>query len=295
MAVAENVIRLLGRYSEGLRLAAEHGPHSGVVQEYAYQNTPHGSGPLGWLIDRTFLQLGTWDALRQRAQATKSVVEGVLARRRVLGMQTMILDVASGTAPYLRELARDQGGEDLVIVCHDRDPRQVTHGRQLIASENLPRFTFSVGDATDDASYLSSRDPDIILAIGLFSWFQNDEAVRATLRLAFSHLAPLGCIVCSTLSRPRPGIAPWNSDPFGFPLAVRHPETIKAWLQAAGFVDIHTWPIDGEESAIGGWKPMEAAVDRAAGQADGAAAAVTNSRPDPPFTVLSPTTTFPAA
>ena len=53
------------------------------------------------------------------------------------------------------------GGDDLVIVCHDRDPRQVMHGRKLAADEGLQRFTFSVGDATDESSYLTSQDPDI--------------------------------------------------------------------------------------------------------------------------------------
>ena len=188
MPVTENVIRLLGRYSEGLRLAAEYGPRSGMVHEYAYRNMPHGSGALGRLIDRTFLQLSTWNGLRQRVHTTKELVVEVLMRRRALGLSTMILDVASGTAPYLRELARENGGDDLVIVCHDRDPRQVMHGRQLVAAESLPRFTFAVGDSTDQASYLTAGDPNVILAMDIFPWFQRDDAVRTTMRLAFEHL-----------------------------------------------------------------------------------------------------------
>lgn len=255
MAVAENVIRLLGRYSEGLRLTAEHGPRSGVVQEYAYRNTPHGNGPLGWLLDRTFLQLGTWGALRQRAKATKDLLAEILDRRRSLGWSTMILDVASGTAPYLRELARERGGDDLVIACHDRDPRQVTHGRQLIKSEGLKRFTFSVGDATDLASYITSRDPDIMLAIDLFPWFQSDEAVRTAMQLAFAHLTANGCFICSTLTRPRSRLVHWNADAFGYPPAVRSPAVIKEWMTAAGFEHLQEWRIEPDEYAIGGWKP----------------------------------------
>src|SRR5215470_282175 len=154
MAVTENVIRLLARYSEGLRLASEHGPRSGMVFEYAYQNTPQGNGMLGRWIDRTFLQLSTWDSIRQRIHTTKDLVGEVVARRRAQGQSTMVLDVASGTGRYLREFAREHGGDDLVIVCHDRDPRQVMHGRQLTDREELRNFTFAVGDATDEASYL---------------------------------------------------------------------------------------------------------------------------------------------
>lgn len=253
MAVAENMIRLLGRYSEGLRLTAEHGPHSGVVREYAYRNTPHGSGTIGLWIDKTFLQLGTWDALRQHAHATQQLLVELLTRRRLLGWPTMIFDVASGTAPYLRELARDQGGEDLRIVCHDRDPRQVTHGRQLVKSEGLGGFTFAVGDATDHASYLTSRDPDVILAIDLFPWFQSDDSVRSTIRLAFEHLTVHGCFICSTLTRPRSG--PWDADAFGCPPAIRSAETVAEWMRAAGFADVEARQVYSDGCALLGWKP----------------------------------------
>src|SRR5439155_6344176 len=64
MALGDNVVRVLGRYSEGLRLTVEHGPSSGVVLEYAYQNTPQGSGVLGRWIDRTFLHLNAWESIR---------------------------------------------------------------------------------------------------------------------------------------------------------------------------------------------------------------------------------------
>jgi SAM-dependent methyltransferase len=253
MAVANNMIRLLGRYSEGLRLTAEHGPHSGVVREYVYRNRPHGNGTLGWWIDKTFLQLGTWDALRQRAQATKRLLVELLTQRRLLGWPTMILDVASGTAPYLRELVREHGREDLRVVCHDRDPRQVTHGRKLVASEGLSRFDFAVGDATDHASYLTSRDPDLILAIDLFPWFQEDQAVRTTLRLAFEHLTVQGCLVCSTLTRRRSG--PWDADAFGCPPAIRSADTVADWMREAGFAEVQARPIYTDGCALLGWKP----------------------------------------
>ncbi|HVO26248.1 MAG TPA: class I SAM-dependent methyltransferase family protein, partial [Candidatus Margulisiibacteriota bacterium] len=85
MPIGDNVIRLLGRYSAGLRLAAEYGPSSGVVHEYALQNTPQGSGVLGRWIDRTFLGLRTWDNVRQRIQTTKGLLAELVAQRRAGG------------------------------------------------------------------------------------------------------------------------------------------------------------------------------------------------------------------
>jgi SAM-dependent methyltransferase len=255
MPVTQKVIRLLARYSEGLRLTVEHGPTSGVVLEYACQNTPQGYGALGRWIDRTFLHLSGWDSTRQRMQTTKGMVTDVVARRRAAGKTTHILDVASGTARYLRELACEHGGDDLVMACRDRDPRPVMQGRQLVANEALAHFTFSVGDATDESSYLSSQDPDIVLAIGLFPYMRRDDAVRSVMRLSCSHLTPGGCFICTTLTKPLPGLVHWGGDACP---ALRAPETIADWLRAEGFVRIDQGFSQPHGFALIGWKPEAA-------------------------------------
>jgi SAM-dependent methyltransferase len=237
MPVTENVIRLFARYSEGCRLAAEHGPTSGVVFEYAYQNAPHGSGTVGRWIDRTFLQLSAWNNLRDRVQVTKQIVEDVVAQRRAAGQSTVILDIASGTARYLREFASEHAEAPLYIACRDRDPRQVMHGRELSAREGLTNVIFSVGDATDQASYLTDRDADLVLATGLFPHLQRDEAVRTVMRLTFEHLTSGGTFVCTTISDPEAQLYPWETG-FWNNAAVRSSSTIEEWLRATGFVGI---------------------------------------------------------
>ncbi len=251
MPVTQNVIRLLGRYSEGLRLTAEHGPKSGIVQEYAYQNMPQGSGALGRWIDRTFLRMSAWENIRERNHTTKDLVAELVARRRAAKRTTMILDVAAGTGRYLRELAREQGAEDLLIACHDRNPREVTLGRQLVANEGLPRFTFSVGDATDDSSYLTRSDPDIVLAVGLFATLHRDDAVRTVMGLVYRHLGAGGCFLCTTLAKHNA----WDPDAFGARPAYRAAETIAAWLRATGFVNIDQRYSQPHGFALMGWKP----------------------------------------
>ena len=235
MQLPQNIVRFLGRYSEGLRLASEHGAASGVVAEYAYRNQPHGSGALGRWIDRSFLSSRAWDDVRQRVEKTKAAVAELVVQRRARRLPTIILDVASGSARYLRELVQEQGGEDVIVVCRDRDTNQVMHGRQLIAAEGLARFTFSVGDATDESSYLANRDPDIVLAIDLFPQLSHDDAVRTVVRLAFEHLSVGGCFVCTTVVRPYTGLGPWQANVPGSRLTVRSADTIADWLQAAGF------------------------------------------------------------
>lgn len=257
MPVSHSIVHFLARYSEGLRLTEAHGPRSGIVFEYAYRNEPQGHGTVGRWIDRAFLNLRAWDGVRQRVETTKETVGEMVARRRAAGKSTMILDVASGTARYLRELARENGGADLVIACHDRDPRAVMLGRQLIAAEGLQRFTFSVGDATDHASYLTNRDPDVVLAVGLFATLHRDEAVRTVIRLAFTHLAPGGSFFCTTLTRPQTGLRHWDADALGARPAIRPPETIAGWLRATGFVKVDQRFSQPHGFALIGCKPEE--------------------------------------
>ncbi len=251
MTLSKNIARFLARYSEGLRLAMRHGPGSGRVCEYACRNQPQGTGLLGRWIDRRFLRSRAWDGLRQRVKTTKGLVAEVLARRRAAGESTMILDIAAGTARYLRELMREQGRDDLTISAHDRDPREVVLGRELVAAEGLPNFTFAVGDATDDSSYLTSRDPDIILAVGLFAQLQDDTAVRTVMQLAFAHLSPGGCFICTTLTGPHAQ----DPDAFSPSLAVRAPETIAFWLRQAGFINVDQRFSQPQGFALIGWKP----------------------------------------
>jgi SAM-dependent methyltransferase len=238
MPVSHSIMHFLARYSEGLRLTEEHGPKSGIVFEYAFRNEPQGHGAVGRLIDRAFLSLPAWDSARQRIETTKETVAQLVAQRRSAGQTTMILDVASGTARYLRAIAREAGSDDLIIACHDRDPRAVMLGRQLIAAEGLRRFTFSVGDATDHSSYLTSRDPDIVLAVGLFDNLHRDDAVRTVIRLALTHLTPGGAFLCTTLTKAQTALHHWDGNGFGARPAVRAPETIAGWLRAAGFVRV---------------------------------------------------------
>ncbi len=254
MPFGPSLTRLLGRYSEGFRLIAEHGVTSGAVQEYAYRNQAQGRGVLGKVIDRMFLQVEAWDALRQHIQATRKIVEELLQRRESLGLTTTVLDIASGTAPYLREIARGRHDRGLTIVCHDRDPRKVTLGRELIRAEGLKCITFSVGDATDPSSYLTSRDPDVILAINLFPWFEREEAIRKTLQLAHRSLAAGGCLVCSTLTRDRPHLRRWQTGEFGKPPVLRNVEKMSEWLTTTGFGKIEVRPAFPDGAALLAWK-----------------------------------------
>lgn len=256
MSVTVNMMRVLARYSEGLRLAARHGSGSGILLEYAYENVPQGSGTLGRWIDRTFLQLRRCDTLRRRVDLTRELIARVVALREARGRPTVILDVAAGTARYLRELARKRRRGQLLIRCLDRNPHEVMLGRQLVSRECLPDFTFEVGDATDDASYLMSDDPDIILAIDLFPYLHGDREVQSVMAHSFAHLAPDGVFVCTGPTSPVAAAEAefWGGSGFQIEPRVRRIEEVETWLAASGFTSVTSVEIGEGHTALLGEK-----------------------------------------
>ena len=255
MPLIDRVVRWLARYSEGLHLTVDNGPLSGPVTEYVVEDTPRGTGWLGRRIDRAFLNLDQNVGTRERIRTTKELVAEVLMRRRSARIPTVIFDVASGTARYLRDLARElDGSDDVTIVCHDRSPRQIMWGRARVDAEHLRRFTFAVGDATDAASYLTRHDPDVILAVQLFPYLHDDSEVKAVIKLAYDHIRSEGCLICTTTVSAGSGSPFWNADALGRRPACRAPETIKGWLREAGFTRIDQRYSEPHGFALIGWK-----------------------------------------
>lgn len=224
--------------------------------EHAWRNEANGRGALGRYLERQMLGCEAARALRKRLGITRNVLALLLERRRDLGWATTILDVAGGSGPHLREFVSLHGGPDLVVACHDRNPRSVTLGRQNAEREGLSRITFSVGDATDQASYLTRRDPDIVVAIDLLSWLPSDADARLVLRFAFERLNPQGCFLCSTQTAPPGGTRCWNSNYATPASALRSVGTIETWMAEAGFEQIESRPLDAGSELVIGWKPL---------------------------------------
>ena len=65
-AAARLNMKIGGLFSEGVRLGHETGFDSGSTLDYVYRNQPAGTGPLGRLIDRQYLESIGWRGIRQR-------------------------------------------------------------------------------------------------------------------------------------------------------------------------------------------------------------------------------------
>lgn len=235
MLTTTSLMRLFAPYSEGFRLAAEHGSHSELVFEYACDNRAQGRGWVGRGLDRMFLAFAGAERVRRRIDAKKNLLARLIADRQRAGLTaTTVFDVASGTGRHVRELCRDVFAANLSFVCHDRDPRKVMQGREFIAGAGLDNVVFAVGDATDPASYLIVDEPHIVLACGLFPRLLRDDAVRTVMRLAFQHMAAGGSFACTATRKRDCATARWDG-PFARATVDRNPEEVAGWLRATGF------------------------------------------------------------
>lgn len=229
--------RLFAPYSEGFRLAAEHGPRSEIVFEYACDNRAQGHGRLGSWLDRIFLRSAAARALRRRIDVKKRILGALISeRQRATAAPITVLDIAAGTGRHVRELVLEGYGGAFRFVCHDRDPRKVMQGREWVDRDGLENILFAVGDATDPASYLIVDEPQVILAWGLFPRLLRDDGVRTVLRLVFEHLAPGGSFACTT-SRARDGASSRWHNPLVRRTVDRDPTLVAGWLRATGFSD----------------------------------------------------------
>ena len=250
MAVSHAIVRLLARVSEGWGVVAQHGAASAQMLEYACRNHPAGRGVIGRLCDRALLRADECRASRRRVDAVRAILVELVTQRRAARTPTLILDVAAGSARYLRELAAAHGGPDLTIVCCDRDPRPVEYGRALATTEGVQGVSFWVGDATDVSSYLTSHDPDIIVAVDIFPHLEHDDAVRTVLRLAFDRLSPGGTLVCSTQTGRRPVWWASNRSVSRVGPIDRPTDLIATWLRATGFAQVDECRCDSTDQLL---------------------------------------------
>ena len=244
-AVARRAFVSIGSLSDGIRVGLRFGFSSGEMLDYVYEDRARGSGPLGRLVDRTYLSSAGWRGIRERRTNLVRTLSAVVLARRALGQSTRILDVAAGPGRYLLDLAQALGGDDLAIDCRDADADALVRGRELAASRGLSNVGYTQHDALDPAGLTAIRPvPDVVVASGLYEILLDDNAIRASLRAIGALLPPGGLLVLTGQPR-HPQLAlianllthrdgsPWR-------MRLRSVETLETWCREAGLVDLHT-------------------------------------------------------
>ena len=80
---------------------------SGLSLDYVYKNKPHGSSPLGRLIDKSYLNSIGWRGIRQRKENLNKTLRDLILKVHREKEPVRILDIAAGAGRYVIETIRD--------------------------------------------------------------------------------------------------------------------------------------------------------------------------------------------
>ena len=177
-------LRFGGKLSEGIALGLQTGFDSGSTLDYIYSNEARGRGPLGRLVDRSYLDAIGWRGIRIRRSHVRELLQSGAQRLRAAGQPVRVLDVAAGHGRYaLDDLA--QGGQRAdSIQLRDFSPLNVEQGRALIRQFNAEDIaTFEQGDAFDAPSLAALPvAPTLSIVSGLYELFADNDAVSRSLQ-----------------------------------------------------------------------------------------------------------------
>lgn len=178
------------------------GAESGANFEHMYNNRPDGRFLIGLIIDKALLGLPSVQATRGRKEDIKRVLWNEIHNNRLINRKTRVLDLASGGARYLRELAEEHRGGEVESICIDKDKACVALGESLAAGERLSNIRFFRGNIfhLEHLKKVSSRrlwKPNVVIASGLFIYF-NNEAVEKMLKEIYEFLPSEGLVIFSS-------------------------------------------------------------------------------------------------
>jgi hypothetical protein len=234
------VMRTAGRLSDGIRLGYERGFDSGDMLDYVYEDEPRGRLLVGRLIDRVYLNAVGWRGIRNRRELLKRLVKDAIARNRAAGRQTNVVDIASGPGRYLLEVAREDGRDDVHVVCRDVSASGIRRGRQLAQQFGLTNVRHERGDAFDrDSIRTISPRPNVLIVSGLYELFLDREMIARSLS-ALQEIADPGAtiIVTTQVSHPQldmiANVLP-NREGLPWVMECRPVELTEQWLREAGF------------------------------------------------------------
>lgn len=171
-----------GKYAKGLAIGAETGYDSGSTLDYVYQNQANGSGFIGKLIDKNYLQAIGWRGIRQRKIHVGLAIQMAIQCLRDNKTPVHVLDIASGHGRYVLDALTCDNLPDSIRL-RDYSSVNVEAGRQLIAERGLAEIAqFDVVDAYHRQNYqqLEPR-PTLGIVSGLHELFPDNDLIMHSL------------------------------------------------------------------------------------------------------------------
>ena len=190
-------MRLGSKLSTGVKLGFDTGFDSGSTLDYVYRNKPTGTGALGRMIDKNYLESIGWRGIRQRKLHAEELLRLAMAHLRNQGKPVRIVDIAAGHGRYILESLHGVKPLPESILLRDYSDINVRDGSLLIEQKDLEDVArFVKGDAFDRAD-LAALDPKPTLAVvsGLYELFASNQMVGDSLAGLAAAVEPGGYLV----------------------------------------------------------------------------------------------------
>ena len=191
-ALSRAFIRTGGWVSNGIATGVKTGFDSGSTLDYVYENEARGAGPVGRMVDRTFLDAIGWCGIRQRKTHLEELIGRAIGQLKAAGRPMHMLDIAAGHGRYVLDAIAKLDEQPASVRLQDYSDINVGKGRALIAERGLPdTVTFRQADAFD-GSALAAIDPapDLAIVSGLYELFPDNALIRRSLGGLASAMQP---------------------------------------------------------------------------------------------------------
>ncbi|RWK30624.1 bifunctional alpha/beta hydrolase/class I SAM-dependent methyltransferase [Mesorhizobium sp.] len=182
-AMSRASIRAGAWLSSGMKTGIATGFDSGSTLDYVYENQARGAGPLGRMIDRTFLDAIGWRGIRQRKLHLEELIGSATATLKAAGRTVHIVDIAAGHGRYVLDAVAKCTEPPASVRLQDFSELNVSLGRKLIAERRLPTsVSFHQADAFD-AEMLAGLEPapDLAIVSGLYELFSDNAMIAGSL------------------------------------------------------------------------------------------------------------------
>ena len=187
-------IRLIGSWSDGIRLAKKEGFTSGIMLDYIYKNKPGGRFFIGKIIDRIYLEHEGWRVVRQRKDNLCAMLVQAIELTLKSKNSVRLCDVAAGPALYITDVLEKYKDRNVSAEIRDIDARWLEEAKRRADAKGL-NLTYRVANALEKNDYTFGTVPDIFVASGFYDWFNDAQMIQKSMRLVFESLPKNGYFV----------------------------------------------------------------------------------------------------
>ncbi|TIS88641.1 MAG: alpha/beta fold hydrolase [Mesorhizobium sp.] len=182
-AMSRASIRMGAWLSPGMKTGIATGFDSGSTLDYVYENEPRGTGPLGRMIDRTFLDAIGWRGIRQRKLNLEELIGSAAAMLKAAGRPVHVVDIAAGHGRYVLDAVAKCAELPASVRLQDYSGLNVGLGCKMIAERHLPTcVTFNQADAFDAQMLAGLKPaPDLAIVSGLYELFSDNTLIARSL------------------------------------------------------------------------------------------------------------------